>query len=256
MRFVDSHCHPQFPDYDTDRTEMLTRMRAAGVAAVAVGTDAQSSLAAAQLARSEQDIWAGVGFHPNDLPKSDAEFDAVQSLIPEPRIVAVGETGLDYFRSNNRAEQMVWFRRHLDLASLSGKPAIVHLRDRAGEFQAYDDALGALNEYRGLRFVLHCYSGDVEHARSALQLGGFISFTGILTFANAYELRAVAKSVPLERTLIETDAPYLAPAPNRGKRNEPAWVVRVAETLAEIHGVPLDTVADRTSANAQQLFRI
>jgi TatD DNase family protein len=256
LRFLDSHGHPQFDDYDADRAEVLARMRSAGVAALAVGTDAGSSQRAVELSQHHRDIWAAVGFHPNDLPKSEAEFANVSGLAADPRVVAVGESGLDYFRSVNPNEQQRWFSRHLDLAKRSRKAAIVHLRDKPGQYKAYDDALSVLAAYPGLPFVLHCYSGDAERARRALELGGYISFTGILTFNNADAMRSVAKSVPLERILIETDAPYLAPEPNRGTRNEPAFVVRVAEALAELHSVPLVRIAEQTTANARSLFRL
>lgn len=230
-------------------------MRVAKVATIAVGTDADSSRRAVELSQHHPDIWAAVGFHPNDLPKSEQEFSELRSLTSDPRVVAIGETGLDYFRSESRDEQALWFRRHLDLAKSIHKPVIVHLRDKSGAHQAYNDALAILAEYRGLPFILHCYSGDRERAQRALDLGGYISFAGILTFKNAGAMRAVAKSVPLGRTLIETDAPYLSPEPNRGKRNEPAFVVRVAEALAELHSISVEQVAERTTANAEPLFR-
>lgn len=254
MRFVDSHSHPQFSEYDADRAEVLARMRAAGVATIAVGIDAASSIAAVELASKEPDIWATVGFHPNDLPKSETEFKVISGLASDPRVVGIGETGLDYFRSENREEQAQWFRRHLELARSVGKPAVVHLRDKPGRMDAYDDALGMLAEFPKLPFVLHCYSSDAERARRALGLGGYLSFTGILTFRNAMVLREVAKVVPMERILIETDAPYLAPEPHRGKRNEPAFVVRVAVALSELHGISLERVAEQTTANVGSLF--
>lgn len=213
-----------------------------------------SSVAAAELATKEPDIWATVGFHPNDLPISEPEFAAIAALASKSRVVAVGETGLDYFRSENRDEQQRWFRRHLELAGSVGKAAVVHLRDKLNAFDAYDDALGILREFRGLPFVLHCYSGDANRARTALALGGLLSFTGILTYRNASAAREVARTVPLDRMLIETDAPFLAPAPHRGKRNEPAWVVRVAQALAELHGVPVDALAETTTATARHFF--
>ncbi len=231
-------------------------MRDAGVATIAVGTDAASSRAAVELAVKEPNIWAAVGFHPNDLPKSEDEFNGIAELASNPRTVGIGETGLDYFRSENRDEQQQWFRRHLELARATGKTSVVHLRDTPGVMEAYDDALGILAEYPKLPFVLHCYSSDAKRAQRALELGGYISFTGIITFKNAEAMRGIAKSVPLEQTLIETDAPYLALEPHRGKRNEPAFVVRVAEALAELHGVLLDRIAEQTTANARSLFRL
>lgn len=255
MQFVDSHSHPQFSEYDADRVAVLERMRSAGVAAIAVGTDRLSSHGAVDLAGEQPDVWAAVGFHPHDLPRTEQEFGTVASLATDARVVAVGETGLDYFRSDDRDHQRLWFRRHLELAGSVGKVAIVHLRDKLNAFDAYDDALRILAENPKLPFVLHCYSGDTERVQRALKLGGYISFAGILTFKNADGMRSVAKSVPLDRTLLETDAPYLSPEPNRGKRNEPAFVVRVAEALADIHRVPLEQVAEQTTANAMTLFR-
>ena len=257
MRLVDSHAHLGDERFDDDRAEVLERARAAGVEAVVViGHDAASSARVAEIVADGPSsptpespaLFGAVGFAPHDVEAADAESLAgVRGLLRSERIVAVGEVGLDYHYDMPKRRQREVLVVQLEWAAETALPVVVHSRE------SEDDVVAALRDFGG-RGVIHCFTESGRMAAAVLKLGFFVSFSGILTFGNAGDLRAVAATVPLERTLIETDSPWLAPHPWRGKRNEPARVEEVARTLAAIHDVSPEQVALRTSANARELF--
>jgi TatD DNase family protein len=258
--FVDSHAHIEGPEYDADRPEVIARARAAGVVGIlTVGTGdphADNFERAVALAEQHADVFASLGVHPHDARLFNDEAEQkILSLIKQSRkIVAWGEIGLDYHYDNSPREvQREVFRRQLRLARSVNLPVIIHSRE------ADDDTISILREeVTGYAHggVLHCFGGGLEMAEGALRLGFMISFAGVLTFKNAQALRAIAARVPLDRTLIETDCPYLTPVPFRGKRNEPARVIEVARCLAQIHACDLDEVGKITSANFARLFQV
>ncbi|MEK7278045.1 MAG: TatD family hydrolase [Chloroflexota bacterium] len=249
---VDTHCHLDMPVFDADREAVLDRAREAGVGRIMVpGVDLPSSRRAVKLAEAHPEVFAAVGFHPHDADKlGEKELKELRELAAHPKVKAIGEIGLDYYRDHSpRNVQRAAFRQQLDLAAELDLPVIIHNRE------AYADVMAALSEWNGKRRgVLHSYSGDRTQMSAALELGFFLGLTGPITFPKADEMRAVAASAPLDKLLIETDAPYLTPSPHRGRRNEPAYVRYVAQKLADARGENLDTVITQTCANAAMLF--
>ncbi len=251
----DTHAHLHFPEFAADLGTVLERARASGVRRMlTIGTDVETSRAAVELAAREADVWASVGIHPHDAGGADdAALAEIERLAAEPRVVGIGETGLDFFRnlSPREAQERV-FREHLALARRARKPVIVHCRD------AHEEVLAILADERvdGTRGVMHCFSGDVEIARRCLDLGLLISLAGPVTYPKARALPDVARYVPGDRLVLGTDCPYLPPQPHRGKRNEPAYIAITAARVAEVRGEPLETLAARTSRNAATLFGV
>ncbi len=260
---VDSHCHLDLPQFDADRDAVIGRSVESSVTRVIdPGVDLPSSRAAVALAlRQHECIYAAVGIHPHEAKTLDAvALRELKQLAASPRVVAVGEIGLDYYRDlSPRDVQRRAFEAQLELAAELDLPVIVHDRD------AHDDVLAILRHWReSLRAprstlhehpgVLHSFSGDVVMAEQVVALGFFIGVSGPVTYRNADRLRAVVRAVPLERLLIETDAPYLTPQPRRGQRNEPAYVRRVAQAVADVRGSTLEQMAAQTTANACVLF--
>ena len=245
---VDTHCHLDMLDVEG----ALERMEAAGVGrAVTIGVDLASSEWAVRAAEQHPQLWATVGLHPHDAKdRTDALMTRIEELAAHPRVVGVGEAGLDYHYDNSpRDEQRVSFAEQIALAKRSGKALVIHSRD------AWDDTFAILErEGAPERLVFHCWSGDADYARRAVAMGAVLSFSGTVTFKNANDLRAVAEVTPLERIVIETDAPFLTPQPHRGKRNEPAYVRFVAEEIARVKAVPTADVEQVTTANAEKLF--
>lgn len=252
---VDSHAHIDASDYDGDRRKILERALSKGVGTIiAVGSDLDSSRKTVDIANSFEGVFAAVGVHPHDV-KSVANKSAgpIKVLADNAKVVAIGEIGLDYHYDHSpRKLQKHWFREQIRMAVKIGKPVIVHCRD-AGE-----DVFSILEEERVWRVggVVHCFTGDAELARKFLGIDLHLGAAGPITFENSDELRSVFADVPIERILVETDSPYLTPPPNRGKRNEPAYTVQVAEKLAEIKGLTLEDVARATSVNVRRLFKI
>lgn len=251
---VDSHCHLDFPDFAGKLDGALARMRENAVShALCVSVTLEGFPGVRAIAERHPHIYGSVGVHPDypDVPVvTEAELLA---LANHPKIVAIGETGLDYYRIKTDTEwQRERFRVHIRSARRSGKPLIIHMRDAAEDTLRIMKEEGA-GEAGG---VMHCFTGSWEEARTAIDLGMHISFSSIVTFKNAVALREVAKRVPLDRMLVETDSPYLAPVPFRGKTNEPGFVRYVAEAIARERGIALDQVADATSLNFFRLFRI
>jgi len=251
----DTHAHLHFPDFDDDRDAVLARARAAGVRRmVTIGTDAETTRAALAVAEAESDVWATAGVHPHDAAESDEAAQAeVERLAADPRVVAIGEIGLDFFRnlSPREAQERV-LRRFVGLARRLGKPVVVHCRD------AHDATLAILSEERVAEVggIMHCFSGDVGIARRCLDLGLLISLAGPVTYPNARALPDVARFVPPDRLVVETDCPFLPPQGYRGKRNEPAHLAITAARVAELRGEPLAELAARTTDNARRLFRV
>ncbi len=254
--FVDSHCHLAFPELSGRIGPILQDMQAAQVnTALCICTTLEEFPLVHQLALDHPQLWASAGVHPDNEGVAEPSLDDLLRLAALPRVVGIGETGLDYYRLNGRSlDDMAWqrerFRIHIRAARACGLPLIVHTR------QAGADTLALLREEGAgaVRGVFHCFTETAEVARAALDIGFDISFSGILTFKNAAELREVARMVPLERCLIETDSPYLAPAPHRGKTNSPAFVPFVARELAAVKQCSLDELAAATSANFYRLF--
>ncbi len=248
---VDTHAHLFMEPFGRDREDVIRRAEEAGVIAVVnVGIDLSSSSEAVALGQTRSLLWASVGVHPHNVMGWN-DVDAVRALARSPKVVAIGETGLDYHRDlSPRDAQQRAFRQHLDLALDLDLPVIVHSRD------AEDDTLRII-EQEGLRSgVMHCFSGSVEHARRALDMGMYISIAGPITYPGAHRLREVAAFVPLDRLLVETDAPYLAPQAFRGKRNEPAFVHLVAQRCAEVKRLDPEMLVAATRKNACTLFQL
>ncbi len=248
---VDSHAHLDDPRFDADRDAVIARAATRLDAIITVGADLETSRNAVALAHRYPGVYAAVGIHPHEAGQADdAALSELERLCGEDKVVAVGEIGLDFYRNLSPVEQQRQaFIKQLELARRVGKPVIIHDRD------AHQEVLDIVSRRAtGMRGVLHCFSGDRWLAHAALELGFYLSFAGPVTFNNARQLQAVASDVPLERILVETDCPYLAPHPLRGQRNEPAYVALVAEVIAQLKGVTPDRVAESTSANARELF--
>ncbi len=254
MEIIDSHCHINFPELKDDIAGLLNRMEQAGVTrALCVSVSLEAFPEVLGLAESYPNIYASVGVHPDHVQGEEPDTDRLISLSGHPKIVAIGETGLDYYRLEGDLEwQRDRFRNHIRAARQTGKPLIIHTREAGA------DTIRIMREEDAASVggVMHCFTETWEIAQAAMEMNFLISFSGILTFKNAKALREVADRVPLESAMVETDSPYLAPVPHRGKTNEPAYVRYVAEELARIKGVPLEAVAATTSANFRRLFQI
>jgi TatD DNase family protein len=254
--YVDSHCHLSFPELAERLPEIRAAMAEAAVdRALCICTTLEEFDRVRALAMSYDNFWCSVGVHPDSEDVREPAVEDLVTLAAGPKVVAIGETGLDYYRLNGRAvADMEWqrerFRVHIRSARQSGLPLVIHTRSAA------DDTLRILREEQGDHAggVFHCFTETARVARAALDMGFFISFSGILTFKTATELREVAAFVPLDRCLIETDSPYLAPIPYRGKTNSPAYVPWVARQLADVKGLTVDAVASATSFNFEKLF--
>ena len=252
MNIIDSHCHINFPELIEDIDGVLERMAENQVSkALCVSVTLEKFPEVLSLAKAYEHIYASVGVHPDHESGEEPTVERLVSLSEDPKVVAIGETGLDYFRTEGDvAWQRDRFRVHIQAARQTNKPLIIHTRE------AGDDTLGILKEEgEGIvRGVMHCFTETLEFARASIDLGFFISFSGIITFKNAQAIRDVAKVIPLESILIETDSPYLAPVPNRGKTNEPSYVRYVLEEVARVKELPVDTVAQATTKNFHRLF--
>jgi TatD DNase family protein len=251
---VDSHCHLDFPDLASQREAVLARAKAAGVGlTVTISTRVRRIEEVLGIAEAHGQVYCSVGTHPHHAAEEpEVTVDELVGLASHPKVVAIGEAGLDYHYDNSpRADQEKGFRTHIDAARKTGLPLVIHARD------ADDDVARILEEQTAqgtFPFVLHCFTGGADLARRGLALGGYVSFSGVVTFKNSEALRDIARGVPLDRLLVETDAPYLAPEPLRGRTNEPANVVHTARRLAEVKGVSEDELARATTENFFRLF--
>jgi TatD DNase family protein len=267
---IDSHVHLDSPRYAEDREALLDRAWAAGVRtilSIGIGEGPDTMHQALDLARQYKErpatpkIFASAGIHPHEAQLADeAAYTRLDDLLQQPEVIACGEIGLDYFYDHSpRETQQQVFRRQMEIAAAHKQPIIIHCRPSDNSTNAWDDTLDMIESQwkpTGLGGILHCFTGEWDHARRALDAGFLISFAGNITFPNAQLIRDAAAQVPLDRILVETDAPFLAPIPNRGKRNEPAWVRDVAVKLAEVRQIDPEIAASRTTENFHRFFGI
>jgi TatD DNase family protein len=262
--FVDSHAHLEGPQFEADREQVIARARDAGIhtiVAIGSGTGPGSLDCGIQLAQQHAFIYATVGIHPHEAKlASDRDFQELESLARRPKVIAWGEIGLDYYYDHSPRElQKQVFLRQLELAEVAKLPLVIHCRASEASDNAWQHCLAIIKEQwasTGLGGILHCFSGTWEQAVRALDMGFMLSFAGNVTFPKAQQIRDTAKQVPLDRMLIETDSPFLAPVPHRGKRNEPAFVREVARQLGEIRGLPAEEMGERTSNNFYRFFKL
>ena len=251
---IDSHCHLDFPELAADRAGVLARAKAAGIdGMVTISTRVKRFEEITAIAEAHPQVWCSVGTHPHHADEElDIHAEDLIRLSAHPRCVAIGEAGLDYFYDNAPKEaQETGMRRHVAAARATGLPLVIHSRSADAHMAAI---LREETEQGAFPFVLHCFTAGMDLARTALELGGYISFSGIITFKNAEEIREVAGMVPSDRYLVETDAPYLAPVPHRGATNEPAFVAHTAAKVAEVRGIPLAQLGAETTENFFRLF--
>ena len=250
---IDSHCHLDYFD-DAEVADILAHAAAAGVGEmVTIGTRLTQSETVRRIAEAHANVWCTVGVHPHNAGEAPVPTpEAIAAEAAHPKVIGIGESGLDYFYDKApRDLQQASFRAHIRAARLCGLPLTIHARN------ADDDIEAILREEYAdgpFAFLLHCFSSSRALAQAALALGGYVSFSGILTFPKSQEIRDIARDVPADRMLVETDSPYLAPVPYRGKRNEPAFVAHTAKILAEVHGIEPQAMAERTTANFRRLF--
>jgi TatD DNase family protein len=262
--FVDSHAHLEMEQFDADRGAVLQRAVDAGIetiVAIGSGTGPGSLDCGIQLAEQHEFIYATIGIHPHEAKlASDADFEEMTRLSKRPKVVAWGEIGLDYFYDHSPREvQQQVFLKQLQLAKAAKLPVVIHCRPSASSEDAWQDCLKLLHEHwapSGLGGILHCFTGTWVHAKRALDMGFMISFAGNVTFPKALQIREAAKQAPLERILIETDSPFLAPGPHRGKRNEPSFVKEVARQLGELRGLSTEDIGLQTAKNFYRLFSL
>ena len=255
MDFVDSHCHLDDKQFAQDRDAVIERAREAGlkyILGIGTGDGPPDLEAAIRIADAFPFIFSTVGVHPNDAPKLDENtFSHLKDLLGHPKVVAVGEIGLDYHWGVPKELQDPLFRQQLEIAAHAGMPVVIHTRD------AWEDTLAILREQWAptkLPCVMHCFTGDTRQAEECLQLGFYLAFGGVTTFPKAGPIREAARITPADRLLLETDAPYLAPVPYRGKRNEPAFVTNTATVIAEVRGETREQLAEETTANFKRIF--
>jgi len=251
-RIIDTHCHPQFPQYDADRVEVVERTFSRGIGMVCVGTNLDMSVAAIELASRYEGLYASVGLHPNDELDELYDEREYEKLAAHPKVVAVGEVGLDYYRTpspEHRSTQRTRFISHLAMARRLSLPVIIHCRE------AHDDMATILaREGEGMKAVIHSFNGSVAQARTYVEGGFYLGLNAIITYASAYE--EMLKFVPLDRMVLETDSPYLAPAPYRGKRNEPIYIEGVGNYIASKRGITGEELFLVTTQNARMLLSI
>lgn len=251
---VDSHCHLDFPDFAEERADVIARAKAAGVRTmVTISTRVRRFDEIRAIAEAYEDVFCSVGTHPHNAGEErDVTVEEIVALAAHPKVVAIGEAGLDYhYDKAPRDDQAAGFRNHITASRITGLPLVIHAR------QADEDIASILEDEMGkgaFPFLLHCFSSGRDLALKGVELGGYVSFSGILTFKNSGEIREIAKEIPYDRLLVETDSPYLAPPPYRGKRNEPSYVVKTADVLAETVGVSADEIARLTTDNFFRLF--
>ncbi len=260
--YIDSHAHLEGHKFDNDRPQMLERAQQAGlerILAIGSGTGPGTLDCAIKIAEQHDWIFATMGIHPHEAQlATEADFSEMEELARHPKIIAWGEIGLDYFYDHSpRDVQKNVFLRQMELARAARLPIVIHCRPTNNSENAWDDTLQMLREHwapAGLPGILHCFTGDWKHASAALDMGFYISFAGNVSFPKAENIRESARQVPLDRMLIETDSPFLAPVPHRGKRNEPAFVVNTAETISQLRGVSKEEIGQATTENFYRLF--
>ncbi len=257
MELVDSHCHLDDAQFAGDQSQVIQRARDAGVKymlSIGTGDGPPDLQAAVRIAEQYPFVFATVGVHPNDVLKVDGEtFLNLERLLPHHKVRAIGEIGLDYHWGVPKESQVPVFLRQLEIAATAQMPVVIHTRD------AWDDTLDVLRRYwawNDLPCVMHCFTGTPQQAQECLDLGFYLAFGGVSTFPKAAEIREAARITPAGRLLLETDAPYLAPVPFRGKRNEPAFVAQTAEVIAQVRGVTLEDLGKQTTTNFERVFQV
>ena len=264
MKLFDAHTHVQFSDFEKDRHEAIQRALENGVSLVNVGTEKESSKKAVEITNQYNGVYAAVGLHPTET-EENFDYEFYKKLALNPKVVAIGECGLDYFRleigdqrlvTGIKEKQKEVFLKHMELAQEVNKPLMIHCRPSKGTDDAYEDLLEILRttRYELRTKIVHFYVGGLETTKKLLEAGCYFTFGGVITFARDYD--EVIKYLPLDRILLETDAPYVAPAPYRGKRNEPAYVMEIAKKMAELKDVSLEEIAEITTQNNLQVFRL
>lgn len=260
MKTIDTHSHFNLHQFEHDLSESVARMESCGVGTICIGIDLPTSDHAMRLAQEHTSIWACIGQHPTEWDK-DFDEAAFEDLADEPRVVAIGECGLDYYREKDRggiAEQKVLFQKQISLAHKNDLPLMLHIRPEQGAMTAYEEALDMLEAYKQdwptMRGTAHFFAGTKEVAQRFLDLGFHISFSGVITFVKEYE--ELVDFVPLDRILPETDAPFATPAPHRGKRNNPEYVLEVVKKIAEVKGLSFEETQERLRHNVNQLFNL
>jgi len=251
MKFTNTHCHLNKEDLIPQAETLITRAEMAGVHRfIVIGYDLESSRQAVALSERLPQVYAATGIHPHDAQSWNASIESqLREWADNPRVVAVGEIGLDFYRNlSSEADQYRAFHAQMSLASETGLPVVIHCRE------AYDPLLDVLAEYPDVRGVLHCFSGTWEQAQRGLEMGYYLGIGGVVTFKNADSLREITAQMPLDRLLPETDAPYLAPHPYRGKPNEPAYVALISQEVARVRGISLEALSEATEANSVRLF--
>jgi TatD DNase family protein len=262
--YTDSHCHLDGPRFDSDREQVITRAREAGVTnvlAIGIGEGPGTLDCAIKLAEQYDFIYATVGIHPHEAQLAkDSDYDEMAQLATRPKVIAWGEIGLDYYYDHSpRDIQKNVFIRQMELACAAKLPIVIHCRPSENSENAWDDCLSLIEQHwkpSGLGGILHCFTGTWPHAKRALDMGFVISFAGNITFPKAQQIRDSATQVPLDRMFIETDAPFLAPVPYRGKRNEPAYVKEIARQIGELRGLSTEEVGEQTSKNFLRFFSL
>lgn len=263
MKYFDAHCHIQFPQYDEDRQELITSMAERGIGGLVVGVDKESSRKAVSLVQGHADLYASIGLHPNDTPEEEFDRDLFLELLKDPKVVAIGECGLDNYRPSDpeseKARQRDVFEKHVQLAIESGKPLMIHSRPSKGTQDAYNDLIEILTSYKKeygdkLWGDIHFFVGGIEEARQLIDLNFTLSYTAVLTFTHDYD--EVVQFAPSTHLITETDSPYVAPAPNRGKRNDPRAIPLIVEAMAAIRGEDSEKVRGDILQNVQRVFKL
>lgn len=257
MKYIDIHCHLNFDVFDLDRKDVIDRAKKDEVGMIVVGTNYKTSQAAIKIANENENIWAIIGLHPVEIPCEQFDFDKYKELAQHKKVIGIGECGFDYFRQGyeNRKLQADIFEKQIIIANEVKKPLMLHLRNglNSGE-NAYKDGIDMLKKHSKVHGDSHFFAGNWDEAKQFLDLGFRLSFTGVITFARNYD--DVIKNIPLNMIMSETDAPYVAPNPHRGERNEPSFVVEVANTIADIRGESREIVLPHIVDNAKKLFLI
>jgi TatD DNase family protein len=257
LKFFDSHCHPQLSAFDADRKDVLQRMEAQAVGGLVVGTDLEESRKAVDLAKNNDFLWAAAGFHPNDTPEESFDTKAFTELAHGPKVVAIGECGLDFYRGDRASVERVQqerFLKHIELARTAKKPLMIHCRPSRGTQDANEAMIEILKNNTDVRAVMHFFTATPAIAKQYIELGCYLSFPGVVTFTDMYD--ELILMTPMNKILSETDSPFAAPMPYRGKRNEPSYVIETVKKIAEIKDVPFEEIAMHIRQNASDIFGI
>jgi TatD DNase family protein len=260
---IDSHAHLNFREYENELEDVIKRSFASDTQIITIGSNYESSLKAVEIANKYKGIWSVIGCHPDDLSKENVDMDYYKELVKSSsQVVGIGEVGLDFYRLAKDIDvvkdlQIKAFKQFIELANELDLPLVLHCRGEEDEPSgAYDLMLDILKDENAQKGVIHCYGGNLEQAKKFIDLGFYIGFTGIVTFKNAKELQRIAREIPLEKILVETDAPFLAPEPHRGEKNESSYTKYIVQKIADLKELTFDEVADATYSNTKKLFKI